>query len=195
MNNENTKTHFESKKHFTEFLAAWSATCNSDKAKPTLKRFGTYIRDPQNGNFVWDENGGSMKVKGCMRAEYYMLYNILRGRPQNNGFTNRTNPKKVFCGTYVNDGEYNAYWNLKNKISQAQKILEMNNPSVILEKANARVARFSGKLEDAIDLFKRQNETQRQNIDSYLSIFGGTVTVEMLANIQLEKVTPTMEVA
>jgi len=141
-----TKSNFNTKEQYLSFRAAWKSAVNSEKAKKTLKtsEWGTYRED------------------GWLDASHHILFNILRGRAADRGFTPVTNTNKLKSGTYLNHGLYFGMSSLMSLQSTAKKIVDGQK---VYEGSATRLADF-------------------------LAPFNHTVTVDMLASIELPKIEP-----
>jgi len=92
-----TNSIFKSKEHYLAFRAAWAAAVNN---KDKTQR---------------------------PRAEHFVLYNILRGKSYDRGFTPTTNTKKLQNGAVINQGLYypiSCYLRVIKRISEGTKITE-----------------------------------------------------------------------
>lgn len=83
------KSFFTSKEHYEQFRAAWSKAANQEKEA--------------------DRPG----------PEAYILYALIRGYPENWGFTPITNPKKLESGRKADEAFLNARYFLQYKIAIA----------------------------------------------------------------------------
>lgn len=111
---------------------------------------------------AWASAVNDKDIRSTLQAEHHILYNILRGKSFDCGFTPITNSNKLQNGAYINHGLYNAMrkinrlQNIAKKITYGEKITEYN--------ANA--------------------------FAEFIAPFGNTVTVDMFATIKLPEVKP-----
>jgi hypothetical protein len=145
------KTYFNSKEQYLAFRAAWASAVNSKSAKKTTPT----------------EQWGPNRTPGWITSRHMILFNILRNREADAGFTNVTNVTKLTNGQYVNDGFYNAavgYNGLNTKIMYAHNLRD--NPNI------------------------PANNFQHIALAKFLAPFNGTVTMEMLFDVELLDITP-----
>ena len=76
---------FQSKEQYKAIRKAWANAVNSKKAKSTLKPCTAWLSEGE------EYSTGTMRVPGWIEAYHAILYNIVRGKPLNHGFTT---PKK-----------------------------------------------------------------------------------------------------
>ena len=89
-----TNTHFETKEHYLAFRKAWSNAVNSEKAKKKV------VEEKS-----WDSRTMiRVTQKGWLTSTHMMVYNMLRGRAYDRGFTMITNRNKLMNGTSPNLG-------------------------------------------------------------------------------------------
>ena len=146
-----TNTHFENKEHYLAFRKAWSNAVNSDNAKPH-NEVRTYTYKNSREEYT-------VRVDGWLTAAHHVLYNILRNRDYDHGFTLITNRNKLLNGTSPNLGLVQAVANLKHVQEWIRQEL---------------AAQEQGKdcmWSDAIDKF--------------LAPFGDTVNREMIFNLEI----------
>ena len=140
-------TYFENKEHYINFRKAWAAAVNSPRAKKT---------------FIEEKNyqGGYMRVRrlGWLKAEHYMLFNLLRNRPAETGFTPVTNKRKLLNGSSFNYAVENTAFVLRTMVKEANSAISKG------------------------DMF---GSTKLQE---FLEPFDGTVTIQMLASITVPKI-------
>jgi len=141
-------TLFETKKQYFYFRKTWADAVNSPRAKTTKTNYG------------W------------LRAEHMILYNILRQRAFDKGFSPITNTNKLENGAYINYGLYNAWNTLSSHIGRAKKIVEADKKGGFLKlKRSTTVSEWDTKY-----------------VKDFLEPFAGTVTVKMLAKVELPEV-------
>ncbi len=146
---ENAKTQlFSDKEHYLQFLQAWKQAVNSPSVKST--------KDPIYGN----------KLSGSVRSEHYMLYNILRGRSADVGFTPISNKNKLMNGVPLNLELHNARWAIERAANAAVDVQRKLTTASFLEFA-------------------------QRTVDQMLAPFNGTVTTEMLEDIH--RILPKIE--
>lgn len=153
-----TNSIFKSKEQYLAFRAAWASSVNNAKAKPTLKTTNEWIT-------ATDELSadiGVIRVPGNIKAEHHILYNILRGKPYDLGFTPITNYNKLANGAYINQGLFTAMIYLKLHLKLAADI-----------NANNYVAPRLG-----------------EEFGEFMEVFRNTVTLDMLTTIILPEEKP-----
>lgn len=109
---------------------------------------------------AWASAVNNKETRSHLRAEHYILYNILCGKSFDRGFTPITNANKLQNGMYINHGLYNATYKLRSIISSAKDL-------------------FSGKT---------LSSYQTDEFPKFISPFNNTVTVDMIATIDLPEV-------
>jgi len=144
----NTNTHFENKEHYLAFRKAWSNAVNSEKAKKKV------VDDTS-----WDDTPIRVTKSGWIDAAHHVLYNILRNRDYDHGFTLITNRNKLLNGTSPNLGLVQAVTFLKR------------NQKWIREEA---IAQENGK-----------DYSWSKNVSEFLAPFDGTVTREMIMALEI----------
>lgn len=162
---------FETKEQYLAFRKAWSNAVNDPRAKSTLKEVMGYSYSYAGGRFSATEIPTQVKVPGWLTGAHHILYNIVRGREFDNGFTFVRKQSRLINGHYINDGIYSAYHYLKLKINHAKRILD-----------------------DRFEMAHNPEERKAQLIkyvEEFLEPFAGTITMEQLASITDEQL-PTI---
>lgn len=77
--NENTEHFFDTKEDYLKFKKQWASAVNDPKAKKELIR-GSY---------------GAYQKKGWIKPVHHIIYNIVRNKPLDYGFTPITSEKKL----------------------------------------------------------------------------------------------------
>lgn len=156
-----TTKHFETKEQYLNFRAAWASAVNDERVKKKLV------------TKVWSHNGTKEEYKervpGWISAAHHMLYNILRNKPFDNGFTPVTKPSKLLNGHSPNYGLYMAANHLKSVIRDAKKVTGEIDISYLGNSA----ARQEGALKRTL---------------RFLEPFNKTVSIELLASFEPPKV-------
>lgn len=81
---------FENKAQYLNFRKAWAEAVNSPKAKSRLEKCDEWLsNEGQYGRY--SEGTGVHRVSGWINAEHHILYNLLRNKDFDRGFTE---PKK-----------------------------------------------------------------------------------------------------
>lgn len=151
-----TNSIFKTKEHYFSFRDAWASAANNKKVKSQLEPCDEWIRNPSSISY----GTGRYRVPGWLQAEHYILYNILRGRSFDRGFTPITNAVKLQHGMYINHGLFNGMIRLAGKQATAKKIV--NNEKI--------------------------EENQAQRFADFIEPFNNTVTVDMFASIILPEI-------
>ncbi len=136
-----TNTIFTSKEQYLSFRAAWAKSVNT--AQP---------------------NRNKMPYDGCVAPEQHMLYNILRGKHPECGFTRITNHNKLNNGTWCNHASFYANMRLRSFIDTAKEP-------------------------------KKEGSWLHERMERFLSVFEGTITVEMLASLKIDKINPISNIS
>ena len=112
---------------------------------------------------AWNTASNKENRSTCwLQAEHHILFNILCRKSIDNGFTPVTNSNKLKNGTYINQGFYFGMNRLRNMQAIAKDIL--NGKTVYQGRATA--------------------------FAEFLAPFGNTVTVDMVASLDLPEVEP-----
>ena len=133
-----TNTLFENKEHYLAFRKAWSNAVNSEKAKPHV--------DEVDYSHYGHHEKVKVRVDGWLTASHHILYNILRGRDYDRGFTLVTNRNKLMNGTSPNLGLVQAIAelkNVKNWIRHELAAQELGKECMWTESINEFLAPFS----------------------------------------------------
>lgn len=189
MNTENK--FFESKEHYLNFRKAWAIACSSARAKSTTEPCDEWITTTGWNGYV-SKGTGTHRVYGWLRAEHHILYNILRNKPVDNGFTLISNVNKLTNGFYLNQGLFWSFQTLKFIVGKAQRVAETTT-DLLLEKAKARMNARSNRTSDLeyhLEAVTNTFEHEKRSVIEFLEPFGGMVTIEMLAAITLPKIKP-----
>lgn len=125
-----TKSIFETKEQYLAFRAAWKASVNDPRTKPTF----TIDDSCYGGRYT-----AKVKHNGWLTADYHMLFNMLRGKPYYHGFSPITSPHKLSQhGTVINKGLCDAAYRVRCIIDEAKRIV---------------AGRSNGKLEEVLAPF------------------------------------------
>ena len=166
MTTNTRETFFKHKEHYLAFRAAWAKAVNSEKAKSRTVPCDEWNEDTCD----FTKGTGRARVKGWVTGAHVMLYNILRGKAHDVGFTPITNTNKLQNGSHINEGLYQARNMLSRQIRHANRALKSDNPLT-------KVKQMFGKKTLWVD------DTPNQNLVDFLEVFDGTVTPEMVAAI------------
>ena len=162
------KTNFTNKTHYQSFRQAWANAVNSVTNKSYTKSCDEIITIPNTcGQYEISTGTGSEKVPAPITAEHMVLFNLLLDRPIHTGFTPITNKTKLANGAYINQGFYFAVSSLSTTIKIVKKLLNNEGKQIV-------------------NLARRYDI---ERIEKLISPFNGTVTLDMLANLQIPKVT------
>ncbi len=151
-----TNSIFKTKEQYLTFRAAWASAVNDVKSQSFLKPADEYIS--ATGNI--SKGTGVHRNKGWLTGAHHILYNILRGRSYDKGFTPITNANKLKHGMHINEGLYNAMYYLENVWTSATQIVNGNTLS----------------------------DWRANELTKFIEPFGNTVTIEMLADLDLPEV-------
>lgn len=171
------KTYFNDKRHYHNFKAAWSRAVNSSKSKSRVRPCDEWLQDGPPNKWGYCERKlskgtGTIRIKGWITAEHHLLYNILRGVEWDRGFAIYKN-YNYFANGLSLGGRYNTA--LDNLVSWHDSAIQM----FINEK---RIETLTGRERDW--LF-RANDSRRAALKHNLAPFDGTVTIEMLAKLEI----------
>lgn len=100
---------------------------------------------------------------GTLDSADMMLYNIIRGKHPQYGFTPTQNLNKMYHSTYINYGVYSAWGRLKYIKDQARQLYNS-------QQHNTNISEFTV-----------------QRVECFLETFKGTLTLEQLINLELPK--------
>jgi hypothetical protein len=162
---ENARTTlFQTKEDYLAFRQAWKDFHNSGKAKPTFTTFeGTYEK--------YEPGKGYIKVPYTRRDKskplssyHYMLYNILRGKYAETGYTPIQNKNKL---------NGNRYWPASSKYNSDP------NPYQAMHCAAVNLLRTLSRLKSD----KPLSSWEQSSIDDLLLPFGNTISKESLIAI------------
>ncbi len=162
---ENARTTlFQSKEDYLAFRQAWKDFHNSGKAKPTFTLF-------EGKREVWEPGKGYVKVPftrkdkhTALSSYHYMLYNILRGKYAETGYTSITNERKLHA---------HRYWPATTKYNNDP------NPNQAMHCAAVELLRILGRLQST----KPLSSWEQKTIDELLLPFGNTISKEALVAI------------
>lgn len=108
MNIENAKTlFFTDKEHYLNFRKAWATAVNSPKAKSHLEPCNEWI-EPTG----LSRRTGKQRVRGWIDRRHVILYNLLREKDMEHGFTLVSNRNKLDNGMEVNHSLYYGTYEL-----------------------------------------------------------------------------------
>ena len=112
---------------------------------------------------AWKAAAGQKKRKsGWLQAEHHILFNILCGRSPERGFTPVTRKTKLQSGHLINHGYYHGMVTLASLCDTAKKIV-----------SGTKVSTWNS-----------------DRLVDFLKPFNHTVTVDLLASLELPKVEP-----
>jgi len=222
-------SHFTSKEHFNKFKSAWAQSVKSPRAKFHLQSFdewygkSTYkgstdkLEQVSSGNYWLSRGTGKTKIKGWIKPEHIILYNILTNKPLHTGFNPITNPKKMNEWESPMKTFYQAVTELE-KISDNAKSLIADAKAMkkyrkekgvisVIEKLNLFVKGFNDNMSlvdnkkfiEIVDkvrqctkrpkdiLSQGMREWREERVEEFLEPFEGTITLKMLGNIDSEQ--------
>lgn len=160
---ENAKTtFFNDKEQYLNFRKAWAVAVNSPEAKSHLEVCDEAIkpgteRNPNSLYYKRSKGTGRRRVQGWITASHMILYNLLREKNMENGFTNVTNEIKLQNGMLANHGLYFAN----------QCLLD--------------ICRIASMFEDPTKV--HTYTWWKAHLEDFLRPFAGTVTIEMLGKL------------
>lgn len=139
-----TSTTFNSKEEYLSFRATWAASVNiaQSHGKKTPEDFGS------------------------ITPAHHILYNIIRGKSYDRGFTPVTNSNKLSNGEYINSG---LYWGMRH----LKLVIDIAKESFSDRKTGGQ-----------------RGEQHQATLKRFLTVFDGTITHEILANIKLPEIVP-----
>jgi hypothetical protein len=164
-----TNTQFESKEHYLAFRKAWATAVNSDKAK---SRCVTKKVRANVDHSITDETY-TTRISGWIDASHHVLYNLLRDKPFHRGFT-------IISNRTI----------LTNGMSPAGKLYEatcdLNRIRVFIED-EAKHPVYLNIKKWLVLVTKTENKPYwgTSHIDEFLAPFDGTVTRDMILNMDL----------
>jgi len=169
---------FKSKEQYLNFRAAWCNANNSPKAKHTNTPCDEWI----------DATGlsrgtGNMHTKGWVTPTHVVLFNIISNKKPGVGFSSITNKTKLENGAVANEQYDDACRRLRALIYDAT-LVSLDDAGL---KTKYRVVSDA----QVIAVRKRMEES----ITTFLELFNGTVTSDMLHNVPVESITNNTEVA
>ena len=138
--NTNKTYFFNSKEEYLAFKAQWAAAVNSSKAKPSLEQ---------------GYSGGTYIKPGWITSVHHMIYNIVRDKPADFGFTKITN---------------------KNKLEKSK--MKPDHGFLVAEASFERLQRTAKKLltDD------RMSSWDKERLQDVMKPFGGLLSLEKFAN-------------
>jgi hypothetical protein len=161
---------FETKEQYLNFRSAWKVAANDPRRKSTIESHDEYIRD-SSYRYTVSKGTGQHRVKGWLKAEYYVLFNILRGKEASSGFTPIKDEQKIISSR--ND-PYDAY------NCAVYTINSMRTQSKLITGKQAEAAWFLKQSDE----YKNKHQVARlASVSKFLEVFGGDVTVEQLSNL------------
>jgi len=194
-----------SKEQFQKIKQAWSIAVNSPKTKKTLEACDEYKYDVigtipegwepvQPGSHAYISKGtGRYRQPGWVQAEHHLLYNILRDKPLHTGFSPIKNPNKL--NPYISN-MHNFYifiLSLKARVEEARLLVKHNNLNKFYKKESGfmdkvmSLATTKVKKKNKDELTPWQVENYTKYTSWILDPFDGTVTLEMLAEVDAEQ--------
>ena len=174
------KTIFENKEQYLAMKAQWAAASKSSKCKSTVEPCDEYIDDPKKG-FCVSRGTGIHQVPGWMQAQHHILYNLLRNKPANTGFTAITNPNKKISKPDEFEHSMMMLRHLQRQTKDIVKAESKNKYTVgILFKG------ILAKITDEpVDKNNWEYKHTIQRLDVLLAPFGDTITPEMFAKMDI----------
>lgn len=181
-----TKTQYKS------YIDRWKLVNNHDNRKKRINKYDEYLYDTSINNLKITRNEaigmgykpfgtyclirkgtGIGRTNGWIKPEHYILNNLLRNKPLDNGF----NPKKY--NPVENDELFNfkaALRRLINCVKIAKKYVA--NEKVIADRNIWNILKYG---------IRYKPNWQDKQMFKFLELFANTVTPDMLAEIDLVK--------
>lgn len=173
-------TYFETKEQYLAFRKAWARAVNNDRRFSTLEPCDEWIKEAghngRRGFGAVSEGTGKVRVPGWITATHHVLYNILRNRPIETGFTPVSKTSRLQNGAYINHGLYFAVDTLINHITYAKQ------HKTLVKQAEEAKKKYPNSYAVSEGKIKR--------LEKFLEPFDGTVSIELLASIEVPKVDP-----
>lgn len=173
-------TYFETKEHYLAFRASWARAVNDDRRFPTLVPCDEWIKEAGHRGYMGfgavSEGTGRERVPGWVTDAHHALYNTLRNRPTETGFSPVTKTIRLQNGAYINHGLWWAVTVLIDHITTAKQY------NTLLKKIE--------EFKETRPSFTRYNEKRIKRLEQFLEPFDGTVTIEMLASMLVPPVQP-----
>lgn len=174
-------TYFNSKQQYLKFREAWAYAVNSDRRFSTLEKCDEQIREAGHCGYrkfgAVSEQTGKRLIPGWITPSHHVLYNILRNKPFDVGFSPVTNHTRLKNGMYINNGLFSAVFNLKCVIEAAK-----NYHSNIKKAENLR--------KEKPNIIACSYQSSIARVNKFLEPFDGTVTVDMLASVEIPDIKP-----
>lgn len=164
------KSLFNSKEHYLSFRKAWAAAVTSPRAKKTINHIRYPLKYYLHGKLVITEHNAAEVIRGWLNSSHMLLHNLLRDKPFYNGFTPISNTTKLVNSIYVNWELHMAAYNLDWRKKQAIESLK-KDPTLDKEKPS-----YWGTT----------------TIMDFLEPFNGTITREMLTELEIPSIQPIM---
>jgi len=170
------KTIFETKEQFFAMKAQWAASSKSPKCKSTL----TPCDEWTNSDNRVSVGTGRTRHPGWMNAECHILYNLLRNKPSDHGFTPSTNPNKIIS-------KPDAHKTGLESLQALQTQLKTNGRF----KPKGFLKRMRFEAIQVIDRRPRHGQRMKstmEHVNRVLAPFGDTLTIEMFLEIDFPKI-------
>lgn len=160
-----SKKLFTCKEHYLAFHRAWADACHDDRAKKQIKE--AKVKSWPDGSIYIRK----YRTDSWLTASHMVLYNLLRDKPITDGFTPIHDVRRLAAGHHINLGFYQAAIGLWFVVENARRSL-------------------IPPADDAKDYVKRNHQHRKENVEKFLEPFGGTVTLEMLAKVDIPRIEP-----
>lgn len=108
-------------------------------------------------------------MTGWISLEHHILYNIIRNKPLQLGFTPITNKVKLANGANPCYAYQSANYTLWNRIHQAKSIIQSESSKNLTSYNEQLLAHY------------------KKYLTNFLEPFDGTITIEILASIEMER--------
>lgn len=164
-----TNTKFESKEHYLAFRKAWANAVNSDKANSRCET--KTLRISVDDSIT--EETYTTRISGWIDASHHVLFNMLRDKPFHRGFSLISNRTRLVNGMSPAGKLYEALCDLNRVKCSIEE--EAAHPE------NIKTRKWL--------VFKQETENRpywdTPYIDEFLAPFDGTVTREMILNLDI----------
>lgn len=174
------KTIFENKEQYFAMRAQWATSSKSPKCKSTLEPCDEWIETTSNRAGYMSKGTAKIRYPGWMGAECHILYNILRNKPSDNGFSQCTNPEKIRSKPDAHAAGLQALIDLQAGLRRSGQF----KPKGFLHRMRFEAA----KVIDRRPQHGYEMKWLMSHANKVLDPFGDTLTIEMFLEIDFQKV-------
>jgi hypothetical protein len=156
------KHFFETKEQYLLFRKIWARAVKSPRAKSYILPSDEWITTSNYRGYV-SHNTGTIRRKGWITPSHMILYNIIRNKPIDTGFTDVTNPYKIANSEVFYDNAFS--------VALEQLIIYQNYTKV--------------HLEDPKKYSEGYRKFRMDALNSFFEPFGSMITLQVFADLDI----------